>query len=52
MSHRIVYTCDHRSWQGNDDNAERFVDFSAEAVCELVPGGKYRGVELKPGAFD
>ena len=25
--------------------------FSAEAVCELVPGGKYRVVEFKPGNF-
>jgi hypothetical protein len=31
---------------------ERFVDVSVEAECELVPGGKYRVVELKPGHFD
>jgi hypothetical protein len=27
------------------------VEFSAEAVCELIPGGKYRVVELRPGDF-
>jgi hypothetical protein len=34
------------------EGTKRFVDFSVEAVCELVPGGKYRVVELKPGHFD
>ena len=30
-----------------------FVDFSAEAICELrPPGNTYRIIELKPGAFD
>jgi hypothetical protein len=27
------------------------VEFSAEAVCELIPGGKYQIVEFRPGDF-
>jgi hypothetical protein len=27
------------------------LEFSAEAVCELLPGGKYRLVEFRPGNF-
>ncbi len=29
-----------------------FIDFSAQATGELVPGRKYRVRDLKPGAFD
>jgi hypothetical protein len=29
-----------------------FVDFSAQAIGELVPGRKYRVRDVKPGAFD
>lgn len=28
-----------------------FAQFSADAVCELTPGGKYKVVEIKPGKF-
>jgi hypothetical protein len=38
-----------------DDHTKRanlyFIDFSAEAICELAPGNTYRVIELKPGAF-
>lgn len=30
----------------------QFLDFSAQALCEIVPGRGYRIVSLKPGAFD
>jgi hypothetical protein len=33
-------------------NEELFVDFSAEAVGEFLPGSKYRILDLKPGRFD
>ena len=29
-----------------------FLNFSAEAVCEVVPGRGYRVIGMKPGAFD
>jgi hypothetical protein len=35
-----------------DPEGGSYVEFSVEAVCELVPGGKYRVVELKPGHFE
>jgi hypothetical protein len=34
-----------------DDGATYFISFSAEAVCELLPGNRYRIVDLKPGVF-
>jgi hypothetical protein len=38
---------------GNEDpNMSHPVKFSAEAICELAPGNKYRIVRLKPGRFD
>ena len=29
-----------------------FVDFSAQALGEVVPGGRYRVKDLKPGSFE
>ena len=34
-----------------DKNAS-YIEFSAEAVCELSRGNRYRIVEIKPGRFD
>jgi hypothetical protein len=39
--------------QGGDAGDKRFfVKFSAQAVCEIVGGNRYRIVDLKPGDFD
>lgn len=36
--------------QPDADSGGHFLDFSAEAECELVPGDRFRFVHLKPGA--
>jgi hypothetical protein len=39
---------------GGADNqpAPRFIKFSAEATCQVVPGRSYRILDIKPGAFE
>jgi hypothetical protein len=32
--------------------ARRFINFSAEATCQVVPGRGYRILDIKPGAFE
>jgi hypothetical protein len=49
---RILGSFGRESTVQDAEGTKRFVDFSVEAVCELVPGGKYRVVEPKPGRFD
>jgi hypothetical protein len=29
-----------------------FIDFSAEATCQVVPGRGYRILDMKPGTFE
>jgi hypothetical protein len=37
---------------GENQTLTHLVYFSAEAICELVPGNKYRIMRLKPGRFN
>ena len=37
---------------GSTGTGEYLIDFSAEAVCKLVPGRGYRIVSVKPGPFE
>jgi hypothetical protein len=32
--------------------ARHFIKFSAEAVCQVVPGRGYRILDMKPGTFE
>ena len=34
------------------DDRQRLVGFSAEGECRLMPGFRYKVVDLKPGRFD
>jgi hypothetical protein len=43
-------------YRRNDNNcnqpARHFINFSAEATCQLVPGRGYRILDMKPGTFE
>ena len=32
--------------------ARHFIKFSAQATCQVVPGRRYRIIDLKPGTFE
>jgi len=38
--------------EGDSNKPDEFLAFSAQAVCELIAGDRYRVVDLKPGEFD
>jgi hypothetical protein len=43
-------------YRRNDNNrnqpARHFIDFSAEATCQVVPRRGYRILDMKPGTFE
>jgi hypothetical protein len=43
---------DEKASAGSDASGAYFVNFSAAAECEIMPGGKYRILNLTPGQFD